>query len=166
MLCKDALLQVIQRQTEGLMYHDEMTDYYAFLHLDMLKELHHKQTKDELCALRKSKCDYIKSFESLPFYTATDPRVIPADWKSKTFSDIDEEGLKILIRDSLEGYLNWERETCEIYKSMALVFKENMHFYLYREICKLIEEVQKEIHCVSGLIVDAASYGYCPSYFK
>jgi hypothetical protein len=50
----------------------------------MLKEFHHKKTKNEFCVLRKSKCDYIKPFDSLPFYTETDPRVIPAVWKSKT----------------------------------------------------------------------------------
>lgn len=166
MLCKDALLRVIQRQTEGLMYHDEMTDYYAFLHLDVLKELHHKQTKEELCALREVKCDYIKTFESLPFYIATDPKVIPIEWKNKTVADVDEASLKILIKDSLAGYLDWERETCEIYKSMALVFKENMNFYLHRKVCKMIEEVQEEIHCINEMIVDAASYDYCPSYFK
>ena len=34
------------------------------------------------------------------------------------------------------------------------------------EICELIEEVQKEIYHINDLIVDAASYDYCPSYFK
>ena len=63
MPCKSALLSIIQRQTEGIMYHDQMTDYYAFLHLDKLKELHHERTKEELCTLRKVKCDYIKVFK-------------------------------------------------------------------------------------------------------
>lgn len=166
MHCKDALLKIIQRQTEGLMYHDEMTDYYAFLHLDMLKHLHQKQTEEELCSLRKIKCDYIKTFESLPFYIATDPKVIPIEWKGKTSAEIDEASLKMLIRQSLEGYLSWEMETYETYKSMALVFKENMNFYLHRKTCKMIEEVQEEIHKIQNLIVDAASYDYCPSYFK
>jgi hypothetical protein len=61
MPCKSALLSIIQRQTEGVMYHDQMTDYYAFLHLDKLKELHHERTKEELCSLRKVKCDYINA---------------------------------------------------------------------------------------------------------
>ena len=166
MLCKDALLQVIQRQTEGLMYHDEMTDYYAFLHLNVLKKLHHKQTKEELSTLRELKCDYIETFESLPYYIANDPKVIPVEWKNRSSSDVDETSLKILIKNSLEEYLSWEKETCEIYKQMAQVFKDNMHFYLYRKMCDFIEEVQKEIHKVQNLIVNAASYDYCPSYFK
>lgn len=166
MFCEDALLKIIQRQTEGLMYHDEMTDYYAFLHLDVLKDLHHKQTKEELCSLRKSKCDYIKTFQMLPMYSASDPAVIPKEWKNKTSAEIDNSSLKILIQQSLDGYLSWELETCEIYKRMATVFKDNMNFHLYRKACDLIEEVQCEIHKVSKMIVDAASYNYEPSYFK
>ena len=166
MLCKDALLKIIQRQTEGLMYHDEMTDYYAFLHLDELKHLHHEQTKNELCSLRKAKCDYIKVFDSLPYYNAVDPQAIPTEWKTKTTADVDEASLKLLIQKSLNEYLTWEKNTLEIYKTSAAAFKENMNFYLHREACKMIEDVQCEIHKIKNIITDASSYGYNPSYFK
>lgn len=166
MICKDAFLKVIQRQTEGLMYHDGMTDYYTFLQLDCLKDLHNKQTKDELCNLRKSKHLFISTFGTLPFYSAADPKVIPADWKSKTNTEVDEQTLKLLIKSTLANYLTWEQETCEIYKTVAHVLKENMNFPLYREVCDLIEDVQKEICKIDKMIVDAASYGYAPSYFK
>lgn len=164
--CKEALLKVIQRQTEGLMYHDGMTDYYAFLRLPVLKELHYKQTKEELHGLRESKCLFISTFGMLPFYSAEDPKVIPAEWKLKTNTEVDESTLKALIKNSLHGYLAWEKATCEIYKTAALTFKENMHFLLYREICELIEEVEREICKVDAMIVDAASCNYNPSYFK
>ena len=45
--CKEAMLSVIRRQTEGVMYHDEMVDYYTFLNLNVLKDVHKKQTKEE-----------------------------------------------------------------------------------------------------------------------
>lgn len=166
MFCQDALLKMIERQTEGVMYHDGMTDYYAFLHLTVLKDMHHEQTKEELCSLRKAKCLYIKHFGMLPKYSATNPNAIPVELMTKTTADIDEESLRVLIKQSLESYLSWERETCEIYKRMAMTFKENMHFVLYREACEMIEEAQKEICKINEMIIDAASYDYCPSYFK
>jgi hypothetical protein len=166
MPCKSALLSIIQRQTEGVMYHDQMTDYYAFLHLDKLKELHHERTKEELCSLRKVKCDYIKVFKSVPFYTTNNPQQIPSDWRTKTTSSIDEVSLQTLLHKSLEDGLAWEQETCRIYKEAAKVFKENMNFYLYKEACKMIEETQNEIYELSEMLVEAASYSYNPSYFK
>lgn len=166
MSCKDALLTIIQRQTEGVMYHDQMTDYYAFLHLDDLKHFHHERTKEELCSLRKAKCDYIKVFESIPFYVTNNPQKIPLDWKTKTTASIDESSLKILLQKSLEDALAWERETCQIYKEAAKVFKEDMNFYLYKETCKMIEEVQNEIYEMSEMHTEAASYNFNPHYFK
>jgi hypothetical protein len=166
MTCKEALLQIIQRQTEGLMYHDEMTDYYAFLNLGVLKKLHRKQTEEELEALRKAKCDYISTFGMIPFYTANDPKAIPSDWRNKTNAEVDEQSLKLLIQSSLLGYVSWEEDTCDIYKTSAQAFKENMNSPLYRKACDMIEEVQKEICKVNQLLLDAASYDYCPSYFK
>lgn len=166
MTCKEAMLKIIKRQTEGLMYHDEMTDYYTFLHLGILKDLHQKQTKDELKSLRQAKCLFISAFGMLPFYSATDPRVIPMEWLNKSNIEIDDSSLKLLIQTSLAGYLTWEEETCEIYKASAKEFKENMNFPLYREACKMIEEVQEEICKINEMILDAALYDYCPSYFK
>ena len=101
MTCKEAMLKIIKRQTEGLMYHDEMTDYYTFLHLGILKDLHQKQTKDELKSLRQAKCLFISAFGMLPFYSATDPRVIPMEWLNKSNIEIDDSSLKLLIQTSL-----------------------------------------------------------------
>lgn len=165
MVCRDAMLDIIQRQTEGLMYHDEMADYYAFLNLKVLKDIHKKQTKEELHNLRKAKCKFIEHFNMLPTYTATDPKAIPAEWRSKKSTEIDEASLKILIKTSLSGYLMWEEKTCEIYKNAAQVFKDNMNFILYKEACCMIEEVQCEIAKIKEMSLDAAGYGYCPSYF-
>ena len=166
MTCKDAMLNIIKRQTEGLMYHDEMTDYYAFLNLGMLKKLHKKQTEEELEALRKAKCTYISAFGMIPFYTAEDPKAIPPDWKNKTNSEVDETSLQFLAQASLSDYLKWEEDTCEIYKASAEVLKENMNFHLYRKVCDMIEDVQKEICNINNILLDAALYNYCPSYFK
>ena len=164
--CKEAMLSVIRRQTEGVMYHDEMVDYYTFLNLNVLKNVHKKQTKEELCNLQKIKCDFITTFGILPVYTATDPKVIPAEWKTKTTKDVDEASLKVLIKSSLNDYLNWEEQTCDVYKSVAHILKENMHFPLYRKVCDLIEEVENEKQKVKNLITEAATCGYHPSYFK
>ena len=37
--CKEAMLNIIRRQAEGVIYHDEMVDYYTFLNLNVLKNV-------------------------------------------------------------------------------------------------------------------------------
>ena len=166
MTCQEAMLAIIKRQTEGLMYHDEMTDYYTFLNLGLLKKIHRRQTEEELRALQKVKCDFITAFGVFPDYDITDPKAIPASWMQKTSDEADEPSLKILIQANLMKYLQWEEETCKIYKASAKTLKENMNFHLHREVCEMIEDVQKEIHEIKELQSEAMLYDYCPSYFK
>lgn len=166
MPCEEAQLKIIQRQTEGLMFHDEMADYFCFLHLDILKKLHEHQEEEELENLRKAKKHYIKTFGKLPMYRAIDPDVIPPDWYSRTSSDITENDLKVLIRRGMEMYMTWEKDTLEIYKREAGIFKEHMNFRLHREALEMIEDVQEEIYKLSEMLIDAASYDYHPSYYK
>ena len=52
MSCKEIMLDILKHQTEAVMYHDQMTDYYKFLHLDKLAKKHEKQTYEELEALK------------------------------------------------------------------------------------------------------------------
>ena len=59
MNCKEIMLDILKHQTEAVMYHDQMTDYYKFLHLDKLAKKHEKQTYEELEALKNLKCSYI-----------------------------------------------------------------------------------------------------------
>ena len=164
--CKEAMLSVIRRQVEGVMYHNEMVDYYTFLNLNVLKTVHKKQTKEELSNLQKTKSNFIKIFGILPVYTATDPKVIPTDWEMKTTKDIDELSLRLLIESSLNDYLDWEEQTCEVYKNAACILKDNLHFLLYRKVCSLVEEVENEKQEVKNLIAEATTYDYNPTYFK
>ena len=164
--CKEAMLNIIRRQVEGVMYHDEMVDYYTFLNLNVLKNVHKKQTKEELSNLQKTKSNFIKIFGILPVYTATDPKVIPTDWEMKTAKDIDELSLRVLIESSLNDYLDWEEQTCEVYKNAACILKDNLHFLLYRKVCSLVEEVENEKQKVKNLIAEATTYDYNPTYFK
>jgi hypothetical protein len=42
--CQEYMISIIKRQTEGVVYHENMTDYYRFLCLDSLKEIHCHQS--------------------------------------------------------------------------------------------------------------------------
>ena len=80
--------------------------------------------------------------------------------------DIDELSLRLLIESSLNDYLDWEEQTCEVYKNAACILKDNLHFLLYRKVCSLIEEVENEKQEVKNLIAEATTYDYNPTYFK
>lgn len=132
-----------------------MTDYYKFLHLDKLVKKHEKQTYEELKELKNLKCSYINYFCELPYYNVDVEIIYPAEWKNKTSMEIDEESLKILVKNDLEKYLTREENTLEKYKSYACELKNNFNFIMLKEVCELIKEVEEEISCLKNIIIEA-----------
>ena len=166
MSCKEIMLDILKHQTEAVMYHDQMTDYYKFLHLDKLAKKHEKQTYEELEELKNLKCAYIKYFCELPYYKVDIEIIYPAEWKNKTSMEVNEDALKMLAKNSLEKYLTREENTLEKYKNYAYELKKNFNFVMLKEVCELIEEVEEEISGLKNMIIEAQSYNYNVEYFK
>ena len=166
MSCKEIMLDILKHQTEAVMYHDQMTDYYKFLHLDKLAKKHEKQTYEELEVLKNLKCAYINYFCELPYYKVDIEIIYPAEWKNKTSMEVNEDALKMLAKNSLEKYLTREENTLEKYKNYAYELKKNFNFVMLKEVCELIEEVEEEISGLKNMIIEAQSYNYNVEYFK
>lgn len=166
MSCKEIMLDILKHQTEAVMYHDQMTDYYKFLHLDKLAKKHEKQTYEELKELKNLKCAYINYFCELPYYKVDIEIIYPAEWKNKTSMEVNEDALKMLAKNSLEKYLTREENTLEKYKNYAYELKKNFNFVMLKEVCGLIEEVEEEISGLKNIIIEAQSYNYNVEYFK
>lgn len=166
MNCKEIMLDILKHQTEAVMYHDQMTDYYKFLHLDKLAKKHEKQTYEELEELKNLKCAYINYFCELPYYKVDTEIIYPAEWKNKTSMEVNEDALKMLAKNSLEKYLTREENTLEKYKNYAYELKKNFNFVMLKEVCELIEEVEEEISGLKNMIIEAQSYNYNVEYFK
>ena len=166
MSCKEIMLDILKHQTEAVMYHDQMTDYYKFLHLDKLAKKHEKQTYEELEELKNLKCAYINYFCELPYYKVDIEIIYPAEWKNKTSMEVNEDALKMLAKNSLEKYLTREENTLEKYKNYAYELKKNFNFIMLKEVRELIEEVEEEISGLKNMIIEAQSYNYNVEYFK
>lgn len=166
MKCQEIMLKVIKRQNEGFMFHDRMADYYQFLHLDSLRDLHEHQAEEELECLRWLKNEYMDEFCQVPFYHAEYPMVIPEDWKSKTSAEITKGAIKTLAKESLSEYLEWEKETLTMYKTCAKELSENMNFHSLKLVKEEICGVEEEIMNIQHLIIEAQSHDYDPEYLK
>ena len=166
MSCKEIMLDILKHQTEAVMYHDQMTDYYKFLHLDKLAKKHEKQTYKELEELKNLKCAYINYFCELPYYKIDIEIIYPAEWKNKTSMEVNGDTLKMLAKNSLAKYLIKEENTLEKYKNYAQELKKDFNFIMLKEVCELIEGGEEEIKCLKNMIIEAQSYNYNVEYFK
>lgn len=160
------MISILRRQTEGVVYHENMTDYYRFLNLDCLKEIHCCQSMEELKNLQKTKDCYTQIYLSIPKYDMENTTLIPPEWYNKSSLDITKGAIKSLSKDSLYHWLDWEKGTLEIYKEAAKHFKENMAFYQLKIVNCLIKDVSHEICEIEELIIDGLAYDFSPEFLK
>ena len=114
--CQEYMISIIKRQTEGVVYHENMTDYYRFLCLDGLKEIHCHQSQEELETLQCTKDCYAKIYFSIPQFEMENTTLIPAEWYSKTSMDITKGAIKSLKRVSTIGSIGRKKHWASIKK--------------------------------------------------
>ena len=108
---------ILKRQIEGVMFHDEMAQYYAFIGLHGYKHFHKNQSKEEMRAYMRTWCFYIDQYGRLPDeQQAKDPEVIPIAWRSVNMDAVSPTVKKQAVKDAIEKYVDWENETIRIYE--------------------------------------------------
>lgn len=161
-MCREIFKRIAEKQIEGLMFHSDMADYYAFLNLKIFKDFHDKQYIEESENLRKIKNYFIeKNHKTLLLNPLIPPKTItPVEWEDKTTMDVDKDSIKILLKKSLETYRDWENKVCECYKNCADELFDKGYYDDYQFVRCLIDEVEKEkIHVIS-LMADLSVVDY------
>lgn len=166
MTCKEAMTTLLKRKNEGVHYHGQMVDYYCFLHLDGLRDLHREHLMEEIEDFTCLKHEFIREFQQLPFYKMEKPSVIPASWENKTCMDITQEDLRALAESSLMSYLDWEENTLMIFEEVYKALVENQNYHCQKYAKKCIKAVREEICDLKELITVSKIYNYDPVYFR
>ena len=127
---------------KGLMFHDQMSDYYDFLSLRGYKRCHEWHYKTEMCGYRKLHRYAINHFGKLiEEKRVEDPEAIPQSWYRYNRNEVDAGTKRNAVKAGVEKWVSWEKETKALYERM------------YRELVGLGEDaaaifVQKYIEDV------------------
>lgn len=117
MQIEDIYGMILKRQIEGIMFHDEMAQYYAFIGLNGYKHFHKEQAKGEMNGYRRMWCFYIDQYGRLPAgQQAKDPEAIPALWRSFNSNEVTASMKKDAVKEGIEKYIEWETETIRVYE--------------------------------------------------
>lgn len=104
---------------KGLMIHEELANYYDFLGLKGYSKCHEYHYMTESCTFRKLNRYYIDHYNSLiPNMKVETPEVIPASWYRYERNDVDTNTKRTAVKNGLEMWVNWERETKQLYEQM------------------------------------------------
>ena len=161
-MCREIFKGIAEKQIEGLMFHSDMADYYAFLNLKIFQDFHNRQYIEESENFRKIKDYFIeKNHKTLLLNPLIPPKTItPIEWEDKTTMDVDKDSIKVLLKKSLETYHNWEHEVCKFYKESADKLFDNGYYEDYCFMRCLIDDIEKEKNHIESLMADLSVVDY------
>lgn len=161
-----AVAEVFQRikahQLEGIMFHDQMRQYFDFLNLHGFKRMHEKHFADESCAMVEVDGFYINHKNKLiPTTTVGVKEYIPANWYNYTRKDVDATTKRRAVRDAMAKWVNWENETLQFYSQAYRELLELGEIDCAEFIGKkLLKDVSDELKFAERLFIELECCDY------
>jgi len=113
---------------QGIMFHDQMANYYDFLGLKGYKRCHEYHMFKEMTSYRALNRYFINHHNILiPEEAFDNPEIIPESWFNYSRQDVDASTKKSAVKAGLDKWVSWERETKHLYEKM------------YKELCEIGE---------------------------
>lgn len=140
--------EISAHMIKGIMIHEQFANYYDFLGLDGYKKCHEYHYLEESCAHRELNRYFINHYNKLiPERPIENPNIIPNNWFSHTRQDVDPSTKMNAIKNGLEKWVEWERDTKKLYEEM---YKELIDINeiasamkIQEFICDVDEELEK-----------------------
>lgn len=150
---------------KGLMIHNQLMSYYAFLGLNGYSKFHQHQYLEESANYAKLLQYYTKHHNMLIFNSlVSDPEIIPPDWKDKPRTDISPKDLPKLASYAQNRWVLWERRTKELlqqsYKDLVSIGEVASADF----ISDYIKDVDEELSYAESEMLLLESTGYDMSY--
>lgn len=157
---EEILNRLIARKIEGMMFHDEMTDYFQFLGLQGFKRLHAYRFLCEAKEMRKLKQFEIDHCNVLPEVDGVDySKRTPSAWYGRKQTDVDESTRQRAVRDAMVAWVEWEKETREIFsKAYTEALEKNPSGAV--KIAKCLKGIECEVKYAERLNLKLAACGY------
>lgn len=129
MAVETVFMELSEHMLKGLMFHEEMANYFAFLCLEGYSYCHEHHYEEESKSYRKVTNYYITHYNRLVAKRGglESPRVIPATWYGYDRKAVDANTKRNGIKDAIQAWIDWENDTKELYEEK------------YIELCNLKE---------------------------
>lgn len=161
MTAEEIFAKINSHMIEGIMYHDQMANYFDFLSLHGYKRLHEYHAIEEAAARRSLNRYFINHFDMLiPEIAVTDPKAIPDSWHRVNRTDVDISTKRRAVRDGFTRWREWETETKKLYEQS---YKDLCDIGEIAAACKVKElacDVDMELKCADRMYIMLYSVDY------
>lgn len=161
MAAAEIFARLSQHMVKGIMIHTEFSDYYLFLNLPGYAACHRFHAKSEAKSRHSLHEYYITHYGKLiPRQPQAAADVIPSSWTSYTRSDVSTSDISTGVRNGLEAWVKWERETKQLYESS---FKDLMDLNEVAAACfvkDMVLDVTKELESAEHYLLNKKAADY------
>lgn len=150
---QETMDKLASHMVSGMMFHEQMAEYYLFLNLEGYAKCHEYHFLDETCNYRKFCKFYTKHFQRLIHTKIEVEQYIPESWYKYTRLDADKSTVQSSVKSGLEMWVDWERKTKKMYEEVyaQLVEANEVDAAIY--IGKLVKCVSNELEKVEAYLI-------------
>ena len=131
---------------QGMMIHEQLANYYDFLGLKGYKRCHEYHYMNESCMYRKLCRYYINHHNKLIEESEFDnPNIIPKSWYNYTRQDVDTNTKRNAVKQGLEKWVEWEKETKKLYENMYMELQNIGEIASAEFISCFVRDVDREL---------------------
>lgn len=163
MAAEKIFLELSEHMLKGLMFHEELANYFAFLALEGYSHCHEYHYKEESCSYRELNRYYITHYNKLieKRTGVLEPRqIVPTNWYAYTRKDVDPNVKRNAVKEAITAWVNWEKETKELYEKKYKELCETKDIAAALFVKCLVEDVDCELTQAEEKMMKLAAAGY------
>ena len=157
--------KISAHMVEGMMFHEQMADYYDFLGFEGYSCCHKWHY---ICETMSRSCVhefYIEHYNKLLMDGKVDSgSIIPTNWNNVSRFDVDISVRKNAVKAGITEWLSWERKTHDLYLSMHKELMTLNESTAAHKVADLIADVEDEIHAAEKKFLELSAVGYDMTY--
>lgn len=158
----DIISAAVRHMVEGLMFHDQMMQFFLYLGMPGLARLQEKRYLDESRAMADLQKYAIRAYGMIASDSGTSARdYIPSTWRDSPRNLVDLRGTED-ARVALETWEGWEADTKKLYSQLYFQAGEVRDAGASEKMAELVRGVDKEHRFVSELVARARAVDHDP----
>lgn len=165
MAYSDVFSELSAHFVKGMMFHDQMANYYQFLALKGYAQYHNFQFHCDSDNYRKLNEFYISHYNRLIMNkSVSDPKAIPETWYRYTRDDVDSDTKRTAIKNGIAEWINWETATLSKLQQSQLELYDDSEVASAMLIYEFIQDVEKELRCAKQMYLDLNAVDFDMEY--
>lgn len=156
---------ISRHMVKGIMLHEQMADYFDFLGLSGFKrwaEVQYIHENAKLRGLHRYAINHLNKIINDEKIESVE--LIPSSWYGVTRQQVDSSTRKQGLKEVLDRWYDWEKETKEFYERQFKTLTDNSKIAEANKINELICDVDHELKCVCRKMIEYRSVEYDMSY--